>query len=63
MRILVLGSGAREHALAWKLSKNQTSPMSSAPRQRRDRAKCRDRAVDVLDTDAVIRFVDREQSI
>lgn len=59
MRILVLGSGAREHALAWKLS---TEPVVTsvvcAPGNPGIARRIPTAALDPLDTDAVIRFVD-----
>ena len=62
MRILVLGSGAREHALAWKLSKEaNVSQVICAPGNAGIARSIATAPVDVLDTDAVIRLVDREQ--
>jgi phosphoribosylamine--glycine ligase len=62
MRILVLGSGAREHALAWKLSQEpDVTHVICAPGNpgiTRDLATV---PVDILDTDAVIRLVDHER--
>jgi phosphoribosylamine--glycine ligase len=62
MRILVLGSGAREHALAWKLSREATvSHVICAPGNPGIARAIATAPVDVLDTAAVIRLVDREQ--
>jgi phosphoribosylamine---glycine ligase len=62
MRILVLGSGAREHALAWKLSQETgISHVICAPGNAGIAHTVATAPVDVLDTDAVIRLVDREQ--
>ena len=62
MRILVLGSGAREHALAWKLSQEPgISHVICAPGNAGIARAVATAPIDVLDTDAVIRFVDREQ--
>jgi phosphoribosylamine--glycine ligase len=62
MRILVLGSGAREHALAWKLSQEATvSHVICAPGNAGIARAIQTAPVDLLDTDAVIRLVDREQ--
>ena len=32
MKVLIVGSGGREHALAWKIAKAPGSRVSSAPR-------------------------------
>jgi phosphoribosylamine--glycine ligase len=62
MRVLVLGSGAREHALAWKLSKEAgVSHVICAPGNAGIARTIDTAAVDVLDTGAVIRLVDRER--
>jgi len=62
MRILVLGSGAREHALAWKLSKEpNVSHVMCAPGNAGIARSIATAPVDVLDTDAVISLVDRER--
>lgn len=61
MRILVLGSGAREHALAWKLSHEPgVTRVVCAPGNSGIARTIAVAPVDVLDTDAVIRLVDRE---
>ena len=62
MRILVLGSGAREHALCWKLSREPgVTPVVCAPGNPGIARTVPVIPVDVLDTDAVIRLVDRER--
>src|SRR6478735_3086755 len=62
MRILVLGSGAREHALAWKLSTEPgVSHVLCAPGNPGIARSLQTTPIDVLDTDAVIRLVDRER--
>src|SRR5262245_53839834 len=62
MRILVLGSGAREHALAWKLSQETSvSHVICAPGNAGIARTVATATLDVLDTDAAIRLVDREQ--
>ena len=62
MRILVLGSGAREHALAWKLSQDPNAThVICAPGNPGIARTIATAPVDVLDTEAVIRLVDREQ--
>ena len=62
MRILVLGSGAREHALAWKLSHEpNVSHVIAAPGNAGIARSIATAPVDVLDTAAVIRLVDQER--
>ncbi|HTH24512.1 MAG TPA: phosphoribosylamine--glycine ligase [Vicinamibacterales bacterium] len=62
MRILVLGSGAREHALAWKLSHEpNVTHVICAPGNPGIARTIPTAPVDVLDTAAVIRLVDRER--
>ena len=62
MRILVLGSGAREHALAWKLSQEPAvSHVICAPGNAGIGRQVALAPVDVLDTDAVLRLVEQER--
>ena len=62
MRILVLGSGAREHALAWKLSQDPgVTHIICAPGNPGITRGLATAPIDILDTDAVIRFVDQER--
>jgi phosphoribosylamine---glycine ligase len=62
MRILVLGSGAREHALAWKLSHEpNVAHVICAPGNAGIARRVATAPLDVLDTDAVIRLVDEER--
>src|SRR5688572_13173990 len=62
MRILVLGSGAREHALTWKLSRETAvTHVICAPGNAGIARTFSTAPVDVLDTDAVIRLADRER--
>ena len=62
MRILVLGSGAREHALTWKLSRETAvTHVICAPGNAGIARTFSTAPVDVLDTDAVIQLVEREQ--
>lgn len=62
MRVLVLGSGAREHALAWKLSQEPTvSYVVCAPGNPGIARSVPTAPLDILDTAAVIRFVDAER--
>ncbi len=61
MRILVLGSGAREHALAWKLSQEpKVTHVIAAPGNAGIARTIATTPVDILDTAAVIRLVDHE---
>ena len=62
MRILVLGSGAREHTLAWKLSQEAgVTHLICAPGNAGISRTISIVPIDILDTDAVIRLVDRER--
>ena len=62
MRILVLGSGAREHALAWKLSQDpDVTYVICAPGNPGIARGLATAPIDILDTDAVIRLVDHER--
>ena len=62
MRILVLGSGAREHALAWKLSQDpNVTHVICAPGNAGMARSLATSPLDVLDTDTVIRLVDHER--
>src|SRR4029079_9471709 len=62
MRILVLGSGAREHAIAWKLSHEpNVSQVICAPGNPGIARTIPTAPLAILDTDAVIRLADRER--
>jgi phosphoribosylamine--glycine ligase len=62
VRILVLGSGAREHALAARLSSESgVSLVICAPGNAGIARTIRTEPLDLLDTAAVIRLVDRER--
>jgi phosphoribosylamine--glycine ligase len=63
MKILVIGSGGREHALAWKLAQStRVSQVLVAPGNagtaRED--KCRNVAIGATDIDALLALVERE---
>ena len=61
MRILVIGSGAREHALAWKLGQEPSVDyLLCAPGNPGIDTSTRTEPLDILDTDAVVRLVERE---
>ena len=62
MRILVLGSGAREHALAWKLSQDpDVTHVICAPGNPGIARGLVTAPINILDTEAVIRLVDQER--
>lgn len=62
MRILVLGSGAREHAISWKLSQEPgVTHVICAPGNAGIARSLPTAPVDVLDTGAVIRLVDQHR--
>lgn len=62
MRILVLGAGAREHALSWKLSTDPSvTHVICAPGNPGISRSVATAPLDILDTDAVIRFVDQQR--
>ena len=62
MRILILGAGAREHALAWKLSQEpNVTHVICAPGNPGIARGLATVPIDILDTDAVIRLVDHER--
>ena len=63
MKILVIGSGGREHALAWKLAQSQrVSEVLVAPGNAgtATEPKCRNVAVAASDIDGLLALVDRE---
>jgi len=62
MRILVLGAGAREHALAWKFSQDPTvTHVVCAPGNPGISRGFPTAPIDVLDTDAVLRLAAHER--
>lgn len=63
MKVLVIGSGGREHALAWKLAQSsRISEVLVAPGNAgtATEAKCRNVDVPASDIDALLALVDRE---
>ncbi len=62
MRILVVGSGAREHALAWKLGQEPAVDyVVCAPGNAGLSRTITTTQIDPLDTDAVLRFVEKDR--
>lgn len=60
MRILVVGSGAREHALAWCLAQDDGAEILAAPGNAGTALLGRNLAVDPTDPDAVVALAKRE---
>jgi phosphoribosylamine---glycine ligase len=62
MRILIIGSGAREHALAWKLGQEPgVDYLLCAPGNPGLAVSTATEPLDILDTDAVVRLIERER--
>ena len=62
MRILIIGSGAREHALAWKLNQEPgVDYLLCAPGNPGIATSCPTAPLDILDTAAVVRLIERER--
>src|SRR5476651_1405205 len=62
MRVLVLGSGGREHALAWRLRRDsQVTELICAPGNPGIAAEARLGTVDLGDPEAILAFADRER--
>jgi phosphoribosylamine--glycine ligase len=62
MRILVIGSGAREHALAWKLGQEAgVDYLLCAPGNPGIATSTAVEPLDILDIDAVVRLIERER--
>jgi phosphoribosylamine--glycine ligase len=63
MKVLVIGSGGREHALAWKLAQSpRISEVLVAPGNAgtAHEDKCRNVAIDAADIDSLLALVERE---
>ncbi len=62
MRILVIGSGAREHALVWKLALEPgVDYLLCAPGNPGIAQSTQTRDLDILDSDAVVQLIERER--
>lgn len=64
MNILVLGSGGREHALAWKIAQDaQVTQVFVAPGNAGTATedKCKNVELDILDNPAIIEFAQSNQ--
>ena len=62
MRILVIGSGAREHALAWKLGQEPgVDYLLCAPGNPGIATATTTEPLDILDVDAVVQLIERER--
>ena len=64
MKILVIGSGGREHALAWKLAQSpRVSDVIVAPGNAgtATEAKCRNVAIKVTDIDGLLKLAQEKQ--
>ena len=60
MKILILGSGGREHALAWKCAQDprvETVFVAPGNAGSATETKCRNVVIDILDNTALIQFV------
>ncbi len=60
MKILILGSGGREHAIAWKCAQDprvETVFVAPGNAGSATETKCRNVALDILDNTALIQFV------
>ena len=63
MKILLLGSGGREHALAWKLAQDsrvETVFVAPGNAGSATEAKCQNVALDILDNAALVAFAQAE---
>jgi len=61
MRVLVVGGGGREHALAWKLAGERNTDVVCAPGNAGIARSVRTAAVDVADPSAVVALARRER--
>ena len=62
MRVLIVGGGAREHALAWRLSEDPGVEVIGAPGNAGIAAVGRTTAVDPTDADQVVALAKRESA-
>ncbi len=64
MKILLLGSGGREHALAWKMAQDpriDTVFVAPGNAGTDTEAKCQNVPLDILDNDALVKFAQDQQ--
>ena len=62
MRILIIGSGAREHALAWKLAQEPgVDYLFCAPGNPGIASSTTTEPLDIVDTDACVRLIERDR--
>jgi len=62
MRILIIGSGAREHALAWKLAQEPgVDYLLCAPGNPGIASSTTTEPLDIVDTDACVRLIERDR--
>src|SRR5690554_2478190 len=64
MKVLIIGNGGREHALAWKIAQSErVSQVFVAPGNAGSarEQKVQNIAIDVLDLDALVEFAEKEQ--
>jgi phosphoribosylamine--glycine ligase len=66
MKLLILGSGGREHALAWKCAQDprvETVFVTPGNAGTATEPRCRNIALDILDNDALVNFAREHQAL